>query len=398
MVVMAILVTLLFILMQQDAPTKLLTCTTRLTKPATDLLGLHYYTMSAPAKKPSAGGLPLRARSSRVAKRKCSVKTEGSENSPMLIVRARLTGTRHGDTQAADGIAADEIGRPDDAEHDEEDDEVPYDLTKHDKAADKRMFPDVGEEELDRKWNSMDLLTQADLKCFPMLPCIEPAAAIRMKTPEQVLQRLMIVGQLSFLQYQSSDRAGFLNTRLKIKRRFHELGWLDSLSCGEERDLLTKPAKTLHAGDMRGTGWLNEDVWMLCYCLNIIDINDAVIIPRGQSSMDNVPVLSTLYIGHAKTTQDFLQQMKEEMNPCGTTMTDATLRRIGTLRDPHHLLDLSDLFYRFHWVVRNKQRVSQLTQDEAKDAHIQELVIMKWRTVVGWILFDHEYDEVPQDT
>jgi len=257
------------------------------------------------------------------------------------------------------------------------------------RADDEAAFPNVSREAMQRKWRNMSVLREVGLSPLPSLPCIESSEDCgKMRNSQEVLQRLMINIELTGLGNQPNKET-YISLRNRLRLRFKRLQWLDSHCSEGERTLLGKKDDDANAeNDGNEWSWRCEDIWLLCHTLHLIDLPNPVL-PRNMARVVTLPFADAVL-----SPQILLDNQQQFLAAVIDKLDDERRVVAGQLRSVDELLDLSDLLYRFHWCMRD----ASIKCIGGRTAHMADLIVARWRTVVDWILFGYEYDRVPLST
>eukprot|EP00743_Colponemidia_sp_Colp-15_P012324 GILK01013991.1.p1 GENE.GILK01013991.1~~GILK01013991.1.p1 ORF type:complete len:167 (+),score=13.91 GILK01013991.1:431-931(+) len=155
-----------------------------------------------------------------------------------------------------------------------------------------------------------------------------------------------------------------------------------------ERHLIVQHPSKSTAKQVQSCSWKNEEIWFLLHLLQVLDSPEPVI-PRGQCNYD------AIFDSDALVDCD----SAEEFITLARSMFPDRAARVGHLRTTLSMLDNSDMFYRFHWFVRD-QCIQLAGAGQEPPGGLLDLcdVVMAWRRAVDWVLFLYEWDAVPMDT
>jgi hypothetical protein len=191
------------------------------------------------------------------------------------------------------------------------------------------------------------------------LPIIESVEEVELRSPEEVLQRLIALWSVvdkAFLGGESHS------TDYIVKNNF--LPWLSKV----EREFLLNEHP-----DKRSCihfSWQLEALFFVAWCAGLLECSE---VPTEESSVR--PIL--------------------DLFPVGSEQPDR-LRAVIQLRGKSETLDRADLLYRLHWAVRN----GKLTGSGELDG-IDGGVVQEWHRAVNWMIrYDSEddWDQVGTDT
>eukprot|EP00743_Colponemidia_sp_Colp-15_P005108 GILK01005498.1.p1 GENE.GILK01005498.1~~GILK01005498.1.p1 ORF type:complete len:315 (-),score=38.43 GILK01005498.1:221-1129(-) len=297
-----------------------------------------------------------------------------------IRVRVKLTGTRRGDVASADKQASSSKQRAQEEGVQQETALTPENWD------DRAHFPDISDEQIDRKKRSMTVLASRGIQVFVALPCIESLQEVQLRPVVAIIQRVQVLFAVSMFQFATSPKV-YAEIKTSI-RPWLSNGLYPDMVTPSERVLLEQPAKRMTIEQTRGCGWKNEEIWFLLYLIQVIDLPEPPI-PETQCDLNSLPDCGPLLT--APSVSGFLEKAK--------ALFADRADRIGTLREVGKLLDYSDLLYRFHWYVRNSMHKHKGNDNSAYMRFINlHGIVTSWRTAIDWVLFPHEYDEVPMDT
>ncbi|MBT9553669.1 MAG: DUF4272 domain-containing protein [Hydrogenophaga sp.] len=211
----------------------------------------------------------------------------------------------------------------------------------------------------DRKAMSEAKLRAIAVPVNDHLPMIEADHEVDLRSPEEVLRRLLALWAVV-------DKA-FLGSKSKTSNYFatHNLQpWLSNV----ERDFLLNDHPSRRDGIH--FSWQLETFYFLAWCAGLLACNE---IPNEESSVK--PILHLFPVGAEKPDR---------------------LRAAIHLRDKSEVLDRADILYRLHWAVRN----AQVTGSDAPKG-IDGGVVQEWHRAVNWMIrYDGEdnWDNVGTDT
>jgi hypothetical protein len=211
----------------------------------------------------------------------------------------------------------------------------------------------------DRKATSESKLRLLGVPINEHLPMIESANEVELRTPEEVLGRLIALWAVVDKAYLGSESqsASYIVA--------HEMQpWLSNV----ERTFLLDDQP--NERDCIHFSWQLEALYFLAWCAGLLECSEA---PNNESSVK--PILNLF--------------------PVGAEQPDR-LRAAIRLRDKSEVLDRADLMYRLHWAVRN----AKLTGSGELNG-IDGGVVQEWHRAVNWMIrYDSEddWDQVGTDT
>jgi hypothetical protein len=170
----------------------------------------------------------------------------------------------------------------------------------------------------DRKLRSEAILAKYSVRVNPALPLIEPEADTKIRTAEQLLQRLVALWSVAGTALLPGN--GFFRAYLEENEL---LGWLSA----SERSFILAERPTerevIHAS------WQLEGLYFLGWCGGLVDQLE---VPTKQSSVE-----------------PFMHLFPQDGEDLSRLKNSLSLRSVS------EILDWSDLLYRLHWAVRDAQ-------------------------------------------
>lgn len=214
----------------------------------------------------------------------------------------------------------------------------------------------VPRDSLDRRQRSIRLLEAEAVPVNPFLPAIEGETEARRRTAEEVLDRALALLVVS-------SRAEGLGAK-EARTLVANFG-IDRALSPAERAFLADDSPTDHA--TMQFSWRGEAAAPLLWALGLIDR-----LQRPERT----------YAG-------------AELEALVSGRTRAQLLAAVRLRPLPELLDAADMIYRYHWAVREAQRLNQ-----AVPAGLNGDVIMERHQALNWLIgyMDQAWDEVTTDT
>ena len=210
-----------------------------------------------------------------------------------------------------------------------------------------------------RKQNSEAVLSRHAIPINPSLPLIESQEQTRLRTADEVLQRLVALWAVA--------GTAFLPDNDFFARYVKENQLLGCLSATERSFLFaTRPTEQqrIHAS------WQLEGLYFVAWCGGLVG---QLRIPTSESSVESVMHL--------------FPQEGEDLS---------RLQGALALRSVREVLDWSDLLYRLHWAVRDARRKGVAAPSGVKGGVVQE-----WHRAANWMTGyeeENDLDAVPTDT
>ena len=206
-----------------------------------------------------------------------------------------------------------------------------------------------------RKARSEAVLAACGIEINLQLPPFDPADAAGLRSPDEVLQRLIVLWAVAgkAMIGRESQHASYI-----IKNKMQP--WL---STNERKFILDKqPSKR----DIIHFSWQLESLFFVAWCAGLLEVED---VPVTQSSVQ--PILA------------LFPQIDE--------LPDR-LRGAFNIRPLAEILDRADLLYRLHWAARD---------EFAASAEVDGAVVHEWRRAINWMLRlgrEDDWDKVGADT
>ena len=112
--------------------------------------------------------------------------------------------------------------------------------------------------------------------------------------------------------------------------------------------------------------WTYESYWSLCYALGLVDsIEDA------GSICDTDKAIS--FVSKSKDFEDFKNKCK--------------------LRDVEEILDMLDLYYRYHWATTDNRM-----NPDTPIGNLNDEIVVERRRGLEWLFIDKDWFDIPLDT
>ena len=208
----------------------------------------------------------------------------------------------------------------------------------------------------ERKKNTERLLSSLNIPFIDHLPLIEEEEEARIRTPQEIAKRILVLTYLNYVSEEPDDRdnvIAFLNEQ--------EL-W-DNVS-NDEKQLFSKQ---LSDKEHINISWRSEAIWLLLWVIKKVDTID---LPEDEVS---IPQILQLLPDFMTETKDFVQS--------------------ATIRTVSEILDLSDLTYRLHWATKH----SELNNLEIFD--LNSSIIQERHYAINWVTYYEEnWDDITTDT
>ena len=208
-----------------------------------------------------------------------------------------------------------------------------------------------------RKEETEALLKSISIPYIDHLPLTEEENEVKIRTAKEIAERILILTYLNYISDVPDERDS-VNEFLKNNSLWEKVS-------PEEKVLFKK--EVLSRKEKINISWRSEAIWLLLWAINKVDNLE---IPTEQ--VEIAEIVSRL--------PDFLS------NPIEFTEN-------VTIRPTSELLDISDLTYRLHWAVRNKEL------NNLKTLNLNSSVIVERHYAINWVTFyAEEWDEITIDT
>jgi len=209
---------------------------------------------------------------------------------------------------------------------------------------------------IERKKNTERLLKSLNIPFIDHLPLIEEEDEAKIRTPQEVAKRILVLTYLNYVSEEPNDREEVITFL-----REQEL-W-DSVS-NDEKDLFSKE---LSDKEHINISWRSEAIWLLLWVINKVDTID---LPNEEVSISQILELLPEFM---TDTKDFVQS--------------------ATIKSVSEILDLSDLTYRLHWATRH----TELNNLETLD--LNSSIIQERHYAINWVTYyEDNWDDITTDT
>ena len=209
---------------------------------------------------------------------------------------------------------------------------------------------------IERKKNTERLLKTLNIPFFDHLPLIEEEHEARIRTPQEIAKRILVLTYLNYVSEEPGDREEVIEF-LKEQELWNS-------ASNKEKILFSKD---LTDQEHINISWRSEATWLLLWVIQKLDKID---LPTEEI---DIAQLLELVPGFMTATKDYIQSAK--------------------LRTVSEILDLSDLTYRLHWAVRH----TELNNLEA--LNINSSVAQERHYAINWVTFyEDNWDDITTDT
>jgi len=209
-----------------------------------------------------------------------------------------------------------------------------------------------------RKKQTEKLLKSLNIPFVSHLPLIEEESEVKVRTAQEVAERILILVYLAFLSEVPDEKEAvisFLKTHLlwdKVSPEEKELYQKDQLTEQEAINIL----------------WRSEAIWLLLWSIH---------------KVDKLKLPTT----HAEVSEIMARVPEFFADPKNFIETAA-------VRSTPEILDASDLIYRLHWATRDAG-----LNNRPMPAKLDASVVMERHYAVNWLTYYAEdWDDITTDT
>lgn len=216
---------------------------------------------------------------------------------------------------------------------------------------------------IDRKEKSNKFIKSLGIDCLETLPLIESSEEVKLKTIDDICKRVIA----SFLTIQLAFEIE-QNDNYEEAVKFFE-GLLDKYNIKNcllpsEKKLFNNKYKQ---SDILNITWNYETIWALLWALNMVNDMDK---PFSICDVDKIASI----IVPCESVKEFKESAK--------------------LKDIEEILDMLDLYYRYHWVVVDKE-----LNPETNIGKLNPDVVWERRKGLEWLISNkNDWDEISLDT
>ncbi|HKO79558.1 MAG TPA: DUF4272 domain-containing protein [Chitinophagaceae bacterium] len=209
---------------------------------------------------------------------------------------------------------------------------------------------------IERKQNTERLLKTLNIPFIDHLPLIEEEHEARIRTPQEIAKRILVLTYLNYVSEEPDDRE-------EVIEFLKEQELWDSVS-SNEKVLFTKD---LSDQEHINISWRSEAIWLLLWVINVVD---TINLPTEEVS---IPQMLELLPDFMTDTKGFIQS--------------------ASIRTVSEILDLSDLTYRLHWATRH----TELNNLETLD--LNSSIIQERHYAINWVTYyEDNWDDITTDT
>lgn len=207
---------------------------------------------------------------------------------------------------------------------------------------------------VERRNHSNEVITKLGIECFPDLPVIEESKDVKLKSVDRICRRA--IASLLSIQLACDIIEG--NNYEESRDYF-----INFLRQFEVEDYLLPMEKKLFDGtykmaDAVNVSWTYESYWALCWALGLIN---KMGFPKDVCNTK----LAISFVSICNNYNDFKKKVK--------------------LRDIEEILDMLDLYYRYHWAAVEN---SMTGTTEIKDLNLE--VVAERRRGLEWLIKEND--------
>lgn len=215
----------------------------------------------------------------------------------------------------------------------------------------------------ERRKKNNEYIKKNGIACLESLPVIESSASVKLKSIDAVCRRAiacLLSIQLACDIEEQNDYGESRELFLNLLKKYHV-----------EKFLLEKEKRLFEnkysSQDVIDVAWTYEAYWALIWVLGVIDD-----IKMPDTICDCLKAITL--VGDCKDYEDFKSQCK--------------------IRDVEEILDILDLYYRYHWACVEKR-----VRPDTNIGLLNPDVVVERRKGLEWVMSDiEEWDEIPLDT
>ena len=213
----------------------------------------------------------------------------------------------------------------------------------------------------ERKEKTIAKLKEMGIATIDVLPEVEDSSQVKLKSLDEICYRAIA----TLLSTQVACDINNDNYEESVKY-FDVL--LDTF---DVRDKLNSKEKKLFNGtyedqDAIDVVWTYESYWALCYALGL---NDSI---EDASNICDTN-LAISFVSKSKDFNDFKSKCK--------------------LRDVEEILDMLDLYYRYHWATTENRM-----NPDTPIGNLNDEVVVERRRGLEWLFLDKDWFDIPLDT
>ena len=215
-----------------------------------------------------------------------------------------------------------------------------------------------------RKKKTEKLLKSLDIPYLEHLPPIEEESEVKIRTAQEIAERILILTYLSYLGFAS--REGIAGDEREKIVNFIKTNLLWDKVSPEEKELYQKEQLTQQ--EILNMTWRLEAIWLLLWTINKVDKLE---LPTRQVEPPEIMSKMPKLFDNPK---EFIET--------------------AIIRPTTEILYISDLTYRLHWAATDAE-----LNNQPMPANLDSGIIYERHYAINWVTYyAEEWDEVTTDT
>ena len=243
------------------------------------------------------------------------------------------------------------------------DGEIKTEILKNTKNLEKEVeIEDSQSEKIIRRANSNSKIKKQNIACYEELPCIESSNEVKIKSLDEICKRAL--ASFLVIQLACDINNGQYDESVKIISKLLEKFNVSDCLNKKEKKLIDGTYEMQDAIDI---DWEYETYWSLVWALGLVeDISDA-------SNICDCNYAIKLF-NESNSYEDFKSKCK--------------------LREVNEILDMLDLYYRYHWACVEKR-----IKPETSIGNLNSSVVIERRRGLEWIIREiQDWYDISLDT
>ena len=213
----------------------------------------------------------------------------------------------------------------------------------------------------ERKEKTIEKLKEKNIAYIEFLPEVEDSSQVKLKSLDEICSRA--IASLIAIQVACDIHNGEYE---ESKKYFDVM--LDTFKV---RDKLNSKEKKLFDGsytdqDAIDVAWTYESYWAICWALGLVEN-----IEEAHDICDTNVAIS--FVSKSKDFDDFKSKCK--------------------LRDVEEILDMLDLYYRYHWATTDNSM-----NPDTPIGDLNGEIVVERRRGLEWLFLDRDWFDIPLDT
>ena len=215
-----------------------------------------------------------------------------------------------------------------------------------------------------RKKETEQLLKSLDIPYLEHLPLVEEESEVKIRTAQEVAERIIILLYLSYLGFDSME-GGKSSKKEKIVDFLKTNSLWDKVS-PKEKELFQK--EKLTSQETSNMTWRTEAIWLLLWVINKVNKLE---LPTEQAKIPEIiSRISNLFA----SPKEFIET--------------------AVVRPTTEILDISDLAYRLHWATTDAR-----LNNRPEPANLDSGIVYERHYAINWVTYyADEWDEITTDT